>query len=151
MSRILLTTTINAPIETCFDASRNIDVHQHSMNDFNEKAIAGITSGLISNGESVTWRAKHFGLNLKMTVSITDMDPPHSFTDEMTNGPFKKMRHKHIFKEVSGATVMKDIFEFESPLGIAGKLINRLFLENYMRKLLISRNAVVKHYAEQIK
>ena len=79
------------------------------------------------------------------------MHSPDSFTDEMTKGPFKKMRHQHIFKEVPGATVMKDIFEFESPFGFAGKLVNRLFLENYMRKLLISRNAVIKLYAEQMK
>ena len=43
---------------------------------------------------------------------------------------------------------MKDIFIFESPFGVLGKLVNSLFLKNYMFKLLIERNRVIKEYAE---
>ena len=35
-----------------------------------EKAVAGVTSGLISLGEEVTWRAWHFGLPLRMISRI---------------------------------------------------------------------------------
>jgi len=43
---------------------------------------------------------------------------------------------------------MTDVFDFASPLGILGKLADLLFLERYMKKLLQTRNAVLKKYAE---
>ena len=47
MPIIELKTIINADIQTCFDAARNIDFHKESLKHSNEKAIAGKTSGLI--------------------------------------------------------------------------------------------------------
>ncbi len=43
---------------------------------------------------------------------------------------------------------MKDIFEFQSPFGIFGKIFNELILTKYLRKLLIDRNKVIKEFAE---
>jgi ligand-binding SRPBCC domain-containing protein len=148
MTTILLTTKINGPINKCFDAARSIELHQHSMRQFNETAINGITSGLINNGESVTWKAKHFGINMKMTVGITEMSPPHSFTDELIKGPFKSMKHQHLFSTNDGITIMEDVFEFQSPFGLAGKLFERLFLKMYMKNLLVTRNKVIKSNVE---
>lgn len=51
MPVIQLTTLINAPVERCFDLSRSIDLHQLTAIRTTEKAIAGITKGLISKGE----------------------------------------------------------------------------------------------------
>jgi ligand-binding SRPBCC domain-containing protein len=148
MTTIILTTKINGAVTECFDAARNIDLHQKSMRQFNEIAINGVTSGLINNGESVTWKAKHFGINMKMTVGITEMSRPHSFTDEMIKGPFKSMKHQHLFSSDGGITIMKDIFEFQSPFGLAGKLFDRLFLKMYMKNLLVARNKVIKSNVE---
>ena len=53
---------IAAPVETVFDLSLDIDAHVASMADSGERAIGGVTSGLIGLGETVTWRAKHFGV-----------------------------------------------------------------------------------------
>jgi hypothetical protein len=44
--------------------------------------------------------------------------------------------------------VMKDLFEFESPFGFLGKLIDLLFLKRYMTKLLTTRNSVIQQKAE---
>jgi ligand-binding SRPBCC domain-containing protein len=58
------------------------------MEQTNERAIAGRTSGLIQLAETVEWCARHFGITQKLTAKITTMDSPHSFTDEMVNGAF---------------------------------------------------------------
>ena len=55
MALIQLSTPIAAPRERVFDLSRSIDVHQHSVAHTHERAIAGVTSGLIGLGEEVTW------------------------------------------------------------------------------------------------
>ena len=39
----------------------DIDFHQESASQTQEKAIKGVTSGQIGLGEMVTWRGKHFG------------------------------------------------------------------------------------------
>lgn len=148
MPEILLKTYIGAPIERCFDQARSIDLHTDSMSHTGEKAIAGRTSGLIGLGETVTWEAKHFGIRQTLTSKITGFDYPNLFTDEMVKGAFKSIRHEHYFAARNGQTLMTDIFIFESPLGIPGRLANFLFLKRYMTKLLIKRNCAIKQAAE---
>jgi ligand-binding SRPBCC domain-containing protein len=124
MPLIILNTRINAPLETCFDLARSIDLHQESMNHTGEQAVAGITEGLIDLGESVTWKAEHFGIVMKLTSRITEFSFPDMFVDEMVSGPFHNMRHRHIFQVKEGYTLMVDEFEYKSPLG-------RSYLLNY--------------------
>lgn len=148
MPTIELITIINAPIEKCFDLARSIDLHMESTRQTGEQAIAGKTSGLIELGETVTWRAKHFGIWQKLTSKITEFDQPNFFADEMVKGAFKNFRHEHYFLSRHEETLMKDIFIFESPGGILGRLFNWLVLKKYMNRLLVKRNKVIKSAAE---
>lgn len=118
------------------------------MGHTNEQAISGKTSGQISLGETVEWKARHFGLYFRMTIKITEFQKPLQFTDEMIKGPFKYLRHQHRFEKTNSGTLMTDSFEFQSPLGILGTVADKLFLERYMRKLLLTRNLFIKEKAE---
>ena len=148
MAQIRLETKINSPLERVFDLSRSIDLHKLSVAHTNEEAIAGRITGLIELGENVTWRAKHLGVYQKLTVEIVKMDKPAMFEDVMLKGAFKSMRHIHRFIKDGSNTKMIDEFEFESPLGVLGKLVNWLFLKKYMTKFLIVRNNEIKRIAE---
>jgi len=148
MPVIKLTTMINAPIGICFDLARNIDMHKLSTEGTHEEAIAGTTSGLIGKGEHVTWKAKHFGITQHLTSKITEFEYPHYFRDEMLEGIFKMIIHDHTFEESGSITVMKDKFEFESPLGIIGQIINKVVLEKYLTRLLKKRNQMIQEVAE---
>jgi ligand-binding SRPBCC domain-containing protein len=148
MPHIKLITKINAPVGRCFDLSRSIDLHKISTSQSNEEAVAGVTSGLINLNETVTWRAKHFGLWQNLTSKITQYTPNVLFVDEMTEGAFKSIHHTHRFKFKNGETIMMDDFIFESPLGVLGHLANTIILTSYLKKLLIKRNQIIKEYAE---
>lgn len=148
MPRIYLETYIKADIRKVFDLARDIDLHQKSTSKTNERAMAGRTSGLIEEGETVTWRAKHLGVYQTHTSKIIDMEKPYRFTDIMLKGTFKSLNHQHIFKAQEYGTVMIDIFEFESPCGFLGKLFNKLFLTRYLRNFLLERNAIIKKESE---
>jgi ligand-binding SRPBCC domain-containing protein len=149
MPKIVLETHVKAPIERVFDLARSIDLHQKSMQHTSEKAVAGRTSGLVEEGETVTWEARHFGITQNLTSHITDVQPHHFFADEMVSGAFKRFRHEHHFSyQDDRTTIMKDIFDYDSPLGILGKLANFVFLERYMTRLLKHRNTILKHTAE---
>lgn len=149
MSEIYLETLINADIYRVFDLARDIDLHQKSTSISHEKAIAGRTSGLIEENETVTWRAKHLGIYQTLTTKIISMEKPYQFIDIMLKGAFKSMRHQHRFREIEGKTLMTDIFEFESPFGIIGKLFNRIYLSRYLKTFLLERNKMIKTIAEE--
>jgi ligand-binding SRPBCC domain-containing protein len=148
MPTIHLTTTIKAPIERVFDLARNLDLHKISTGNSKEEAIGGKTSGLINEGEEVTWLATHLGVRQTLTTMITKMERPSYFQDVMKKGAFKKMMHDHIFEQQGDFTIMKDVFYFESPAGILGQLFNAVFLQRYLQNLLEERNVVIKEYAE---
>lgn len=76
------------------------------------------------------------------------LEYPNHFRDVMVKGAFKSFQHEHYFKEIDGITHVEDRFEFESPLGILGKVANHLFLTTYMKKFLEERNQVIKRVAE---
>jgi ligand-binding SRPBCC domain-containing protein len=151
MPHITLTTSIQAPAERCFDLSRSIDLHMISIRNTGEQAVGGKTSGLIGPGESVRWRARHFGIWQTLTSKITEYNRPRYFVDEMVQGAFASFRHEHLFLEKEGSTQMVDVFVYRAPLGVLGKLADALFLKAYMRRLLEERNRVIKEFAESDK
>jgi ligand-binding SRPBCC domain-containing protein len=151
MPIIKLHTEINAQIEIVFDLSRSIDLHKISTEHTNERAIAGKTSGLIELGESVTWRAKHFGVYQNLTAKITAYNRPNYFVDEMVSGAFARFKHEHHFEQREEVTLMTDVFDYTSPLGILGRLADKILLEKYMTEFLIQRNRIMKEFAESDK
>lgn len=148
MTKIQITTTINASIEIVFNLSRNIDIHLLSTHQTNEKAIAGRTSGLIELNETVTWQGKHFGFYLKHKSIIPEMDFPVYFVDEMVEGSFKSFRHEHSFKVENSQTIMTDEIFYETPFGIFGKIFDELILEKYLTSFIKKRNQIIKDLAE---
>ena len=141
---------INAPIHTCFDLTRNVDVHTETTAKTKERAVAGVTTGLMEKGDTVTWEAVHLGVRQRLTAKIIEMDRPHTFTDVMVKGAFHSFTHTHEFVESGTGTIMKDTFAYKSPFGIIGKIADRLFLETYMRKFIVNRAIELKKIAERM-
>lgn len=148
MPELEILTEIQAPSARVFDLARSIDLHTDSMQRSREYAAAGVTSGLIGLGESVTWRARHFGVWLSLESKIIGWDPAVHFRDSMVAGPFARLDHDHYFEEAGAGTIMRDIFDFASPFGPIGLLVDRIVLARYMRKLLTDRAVVIKNVAE---
>jgi ligand-binding SRPBCC domain-containing protein len=142
---IRLETVIAAPVGDCFGLSLSVDAHTASMRGSGERAIGGMTSGIMKLGDTVTWRARHFGIVFQMTAAITEYQYPSRFVDEQLHGPFRRWWHEHTFTAgANGTTVMTDVVLFQSPLGDLGSLADRLVLDRYMRRLLRQRNTWLK-------
>jgi len=145
MSVVTLETFIRAPAEVCFDAARDIDLHAgHAASPLPHRPVAGVTSGLISLGEEVTWDATFLGVPQRLTSRIVAFDRPRAFTDEMQRGPFRRWRHTHLFEPREGGTLMRDRVEFASPAGPLGALLDFLYLKSFVRRFLLSQNARLK-------
>jgi ligand-binding SRPBCC domain-containing protein len=103
---------------------------------------------LINLGDSVTWRARNFGLWWSLTSRITVVEPPVWFEDVQERGPFSWFRHEHRFEPLERGTRMRDRWEHRSPFGLLGRVVDHLILGRYMRSLLVTRNEAVKQAAE---
>ena len=148
MPVIHLTTFIAAPQDRVFDLSRSVSLHKQSMSQHQEKIIAGVMSGLMNEGDTVTWKAKHLFRERILKVKLTKMQRPDYFVDEQVEGDFASMKHEHHFKPIENGTIMIDQFHFESPRGLLGKWFNKIYLENYLKRLLLGRNELIKKAAE---
>ena len=146
-----MTTVIEAPTERCFDLSRSVDLHTASTHRTGERAIAGVTAGLIGLGQEVTWSGRHFGFRVTHTSRITALEFPKYFQDSMVRGMFRSFCHDHYFETSEGRTLMKDVLMFEAPLGLLGRAAERLVLQKHMRRLLERRNVSIRRAAESEK
>ena len=146
-----MVTRIFAPVEVCFDSARDIDLHTKSTAGTHEKAITGVITGLIESGEEVTWEATHFFIRQRLTSRITAFERPFRFRDSQVSGPFKRFDHDHLFSvTATGETKMTDVFLYESPLGLLGRLADVFFLRAYMQRFLRTRGLFLKAHAESL-
>lgn len=148
MPQIVLTTRIRASADACFDLSLSVDAHTASMGTSGERAVAGVTSGVMGAGDTVTWEARHFGVPFRMTSMITAYERPGRFVDEQQRGPFRSWWHEHRFVERDGWTEMTDVVVYRSPLGPVGRAVDALVLRRYMTHLLVTRNAWLRRELE---
>lgn len=148
--RIEVRTKIAAPPETCFDLARDIDFHQRTMAGTGERALAGVTSGLIGPGEQVTWEARHLGMRHRLAVQIVEFDRPHHFRDCQVRGPFRRFDHVHRFKACGDRTNMIDEIGFAAPGGPIGPLLDRLVLAGHLRRLIVVRGEAIRDEAERV-
>jgi len=88
-------------------------------------------------GTIIDYRLKIRGIPARWQSRITVWDPPHSFVDEQTRGPYRIWIHEHRFVEDSGGTRCEDDVQY-APLG--GALINKLFVERDIRNIFAYRS-----------
>jgi ligand-binding SRPBCC domain-containing protein len=62
----------------------------------------------------------------------------------MVTGAFHSFVHDHYFQAIAEGTKMTDVLTFASPLGFLGAIADRLVLSAYLRRMLITRNDVLK-------
>jgi hypothetical protein len=104
MPIIRLETKVHAPAQRLFDLARSIDAHMATTSATSERAVDGVTTGLIGLGQQVTWEARHFGVKQRLTVHITVFNPPFAFEDAMIAGAFKRMKEPLINEAVGGTS-----------------------------------------------
>jgi len=138
-STFTLVTETPLSVEALFDLSLDIDAHVASMARSRERAVAGVVSGRIGLGETVTWRARHLGVWWTMTSQITTLDRPIRFVDQQVRGPFRSFIHEHRFERLEAGSRMTDTVTLASP--VFGSLAERLVLVPYLRRLIRNRNA----------
>lgn len=143
MAEFRLETVIGAPPAEVFAASLDPGLHVRSMARYGETMVEAPAGGVFTEGSTATWRARHFGIRFRLRSVVFDIDPPRGFSDRQIAGPFAAFRHAHRFEEHPSGTLMHDTVTFRSPFGPLGRLVDRMFLRAYMRRLIAQRNEIL--------
>jgi len=88
MAQFVLERVIRARPAAAFAASLDPALHVESMARYGETMVAGPVGGVFTEGSTVTWRARHFGVPFRLTSIVFDIDAPHRFCDRQVKGPF---------------------------------------------------------------
>ncbi len=145
----MIETRIAAPIERVFDLARDVGAHAASSSFTGERVVEpGRTSGLLDLGDLLTFEGRHLGVRQRLTVRITEMDPPRRFVDEGVRGALRELRHVHEFYAEGGVTVMRDVITWRSPFGIVGRAADALFVTRHMRWFVTEKQRRLKSMAE---
>ena len=147
MQVIKLETEIAAPVDRCFLLSLNVDLHRASTKS-EEEVISGVKGGLIGPGQTVTFQARHFGVWLTHKSIISVYHRPKHFQDRMVRGMFRFFEHDHFFEATPQGTLMRDVLRFSAPLGLLGRVAERLALRRHLDRFLRQRNSFIKTVAE---
>ncbi|HEY6141135.1 MAG TPA: SRPBCC family protein [Thermoanaerobaculia bacterium] len=168
MPTITIETRIAAPIEAVFDLARDVGAHAASSAFTGERVVApGRTEGLLELGDLLTFEGRHLGVRQRITVRITEMDPPRRYVDEGVRTALRGLHHLHEFWEdgvphpvplpASGervaegrvrGTVMRDVVTWRSPLGILGRIADALFVTRHMRWFVTEKQRRLKAMIE---
>lgn len=85
----------------------------------------------------VRWQARH-----------TAYDPPRMFEDVQDKGPFKVWRHRHVVEPHEKGALLRDEVEYETPLGVLGRLAAPLLVEPRLRRLFEYRHRITREWCE---
>lgn len=83
------------------------------------------------------------GIKLDWMTEITQVEEFRYFIDEQRFGPYKFWHHQHHFKEIAGGVEMNDILTYGLPMGIFGKIANRIFVAGKVQEIFRYREKKV--------
>ena len=147
MARIVVETFIEAKPDVCYDLALNVEAHAESAAFSHERVVPpGKLSGTLALGDLVAFEGRHFGVRQRFVAKITQTDRPRQFTDEMVEGIFRWLRHVHEFHPTRGGTVMRDVLEWEAPLGW---FADPLFLRRHMTAFVTKKQRNLKVIIER--
>lgn len=87
-------------------------------------------------GAVVRYRVRIAGVPLRWVTRITEWDPPHRFADVQARGPYAYWLHTHTFTAVTpDTTLARDRVIYRMPLGIAGEIARRVFVERQLKRI----------------
>ena len=81
-------------------------------------------------GTLIDYKLRLRGIPVRWRSEITAWEPPCRFVDEQRRGPYSMWSHEHIFEEIDGGTLAKDIVNYAVP---GGALVNKLFVARDVR------------------
>ena len=95
-------------------------------------------------GAVIDYRVRVGPLPVHWRTRITTWEPGRRFADRQEKGPYRFWWHEHTFQADGPRTVMEDRVYYTPPLGLVGRLANRVFIRSTLRKIFQYRGDVIR-------
>jgi ligand-binding SRPBCC domain-containing protein len=87
-------------------------------------------------GQIITYKVYPFkGVSTNWVTEITHVIDQEYFVDEQRFGPYSMWHHEHRFKAIKGGVTMTDRVSYKVPLGILGRIMERLLIRRQLRTI----------------
>jgi hypothetical protein len=136
-------TLVDAPIEETFaffSEAANLGLITPAAMKF---SIEGEVPPM-AQGATIDYRVRIGPLPIQWRTRITTWEPGRRFVDLQEAGPYRLWWHEHTFQAEGQRTVMEDRVYYAPPLGILGRLANRLFIGPTLKKIFQYRGDVIR-------
>lgn len=112
--------------------------------------ITKVPGSILTKGMEIEYRVRPlFGISVKWVTVIGDVQPPNRFTDIQQTGPYKSWMHTHNFEPVAGGVKMTDEVLYAMPLGLLGRMVHSLVVEDKLQAIFdFRRNALVEIFGK---
>lgn len=98
----------------------------------------------MSEGAEIEYRIRIGPLDRSWRTRIERWQPGMGFADSQLSGPYRIWWHEHGFRPVPGGTLMEDRVSYGVPLGLLGRVANRLFVAPELRRIFAYRRDVIR-------
>ena len=98
----------------------------------------------IVEGALIDYRIKLFGVPMKWRTRIETWRPNEHFVDLQLRGPYRLWRHLHEFSDQDGGTRMRDVVDYELPLGPLASPVHPLFVRPLIERIFAYRREVIE-------
>lgn len=140
------TNFVEAPIEVVFGLSRSVSIYKIAFQKNKVWPVAGITFGLIREGEMITWEMKFLFKKRIFSIKVFEMKINSHFEEKIINNEFIDLRHEHFFKATKNGTIIIDRIDYRIKNGLLRNLINK-FVVSFFEKNISRRIEVINQYA----
>jgi ligand-binding SRPBCC domain-containing protein len=90
----------------------------------------------MTKGALIDYRLRLHRIPIRWQSRISVWEPPYRFVDEQVHGPYRRWHHEHVFEEVDGGTLCRDIVQYDVP---GGRVIDALFVRRDLEKIFLFR------------
>jgi hypothetical protein len=115
-----------------FSQSKNLEKITPALLHFN---ITGTSTETMQKGTLIDYKLRIRGFPAHWTTQIEEWNPPFDFTDTQLKGPYNYWAHTHVFEELAGGTLMKDIVKYKVPVGLIGRMTTQAWVDSDIEQI----------------